>query len=152
MLVRSENLERSMSDYLIQEIKRNPNITVRYNTEVIDGDGEVRLECIVLRDTQTGTTSSVATNMLFALIGSEPNTDWLEGSIARNPKGFVMTGPELQRASLWAEDRPPKLYEASMPGVFAVGDVRHNSVKRLASAVGEGSVAVSMVHEYLGGN
>ena len=127
------------------------------HTEVVDGHGRQRLEGLTLRDRHTGQTRSVAASALFVLIGAEPRTDWLEGAVGRDQRGYVLTGPELLAdghaglvdQAAWPLERPPLLLETSLPGVFAAGDVRYRSVKRVASAVGEGSIAVQLVHQYL---
>ncbi len=153
LLVRAGTLVDSMSDYLIQEIDAADNIDVRFHTEVVDGRGDRRLEGLVLRDNHTGATESVATSALFVLIGAQPHTDWLPNDILRDKKGYIYTGQDLIREDTttkgWRLPRPPFLLESSMPGVFVVGDVRHNSVKRVTSAVGEGGVAIQMTHQYL---
>jgi thioredoxin reductase (NADPH) len=153
LLVRGESLETSMSDYLIKEIEATDNIEVRLNTSVIAGEGNRRLERLVLQNTRTGGTDTVDAAALFVLIGAEPHTNWLPESILRDKKGFVLTGADFVRTGKppegWSLDRQPYLFETSMSGVFAVGDVRHRSVKRIASAVGEGGIAIQLVHEYL---
>lgn len=151
LLVRGDSLERKMSDYLVQQIRRLPNVEVRLRTEVVDGDGEGQLERITLRDRARNTQETVPTRMLFVLIGARPHTGWLAGTLQRDDHGFILTGRDLD-SSLhdWPLARPPMRFETNMPGVFAVGDVRHGSVKRVASAVGEGAVAVQYMHDYLG--
>jgi thioredoxin reductase (NADPH) len=131
-----------MSDYLITEIGATANIDVRYRTEVVDASGEGRLDTIVVRDRELGTTETVRAAALFVLIGAEPFTDWLPAAINRDEWGYILTGPDAG-----ASDR--LAYESTMPGVFAVGDVRRDSVKRVASATGEGAVCVRLLHEYL---
>jgi thioredoxin reductase (NADPH) len=147
ILVRARSLATSMSSYLIQEIGNAPNISVRYRTEVAAGGGDGHLEQLLLRDRETGDTATVPAAGLFILIGARPSTSWLPEAIDRDPWGFVLTGPDA--AARWMPRRPPFLLETSLPGVFAVGDVRHGSVKRVASAVGEGSIATRFVHDYL---
>jgi len=150
LLVRGRSLADSMSDYLIRELRNEPNVDIRYRTEVVDGHGEARLEQLTLRDRDTGRTQTVAASALFVLIGAAPRTDWLPQEIARDRWGYLLTGDDLGGTpGGWALERPPLPLETSLPGVFAVGDVRHASVKRVASAVGEGSVSVRMVHDYL---
>jgi len=148
-----ERLGAFMSDYLVQEVQATPNITVVLHTEVVDGHGRQRLEGLTLRDRQTGSTRTVPAFAVFVLIGAEPRTDWLDGVVERDERGYVLTGRDLQRDGPlpggWPLDRPPLSLETSLPGVFAAGDVRYRSVKRVASAVGEGSIAVQLVHEYL---
>jgi len=148
-----ERLGAFMSDYLVQEVQATPNITVVLHTEVVDGHGRQRLEGLTLRDRQTGSTRTVPAFAVFVLIGAEPRTDWLDGVVERDERGYVLTGRDLQRDGPlpggWPLGRPPLSLETSLPGVFAAGDVRYRSVKRVASAVGEGSIAVQLVHEYL---
>jgi thioredoxin reductase (NADPH) len=153
LLVRGDCLAASMSEYLIKEIEASENIEVRFNTQAVDGGGEGRLEHLVLEDSTSGLTETVPAAALFVLIGAEPHTSWLPQDIQRDEKGYVITGKDLSRYGHprrgWHVERLPLLLETSISGVFAVGDVRHGSVKRVASAVGEGSIAVQMVHEYL---
>lgn len=154
VLVRGPSLAESMSNYLVKELEREPNIEIRYQTEVVDAQGETRLERLTLRDGKSGRTETVPAAAIFILVGAEPRTGWLPDAIKRDRWGYVLTGNDLRRnhrtaASCWPLERPPMLLETSMPGVFAVGDVRHASVKRVASAVGEGSISIRMVHEYL---
>jgi thioredoxin reductase (NADPH) len=148
LLVRADALEKGMSDYLVQQIRQTPNIEVRLGCEIAGGAGTHRLESLTLRSVRGGETETVPANMLFALIGAQPHTEWLAGTLARDDRGFILTGRDLPEDS-WPLSRRPKRYETSVPGVFAAGDVRHASSKRVASAVGEGSVAVQYVHEYL---
>ena len=154
LLVRGDSLAASMSDYLIREIEAAENVGVRFNTQVIDGGGEGRLERLVLKDSLSGLTETVPAAALFVLIGARPHTDWLPQEIERDEWGFILTGQDLlhdgRSPQGWHLEHPPLLLETSMPGVFAIGDVRHRSIKRVASAVGEGSVAIKLVHEYLG--
>jgi thioredoxin reductase (NADPH) len=150
LLVRGPSLEEGMSDYLVQEIRRRPNVEVRFRTEVVDGGGDGALDRIVLEDQARKTRETAATDALFVLIGVQPRTEWLSGTLARNPKGFIVTGRDLDRASDGGHhDRESMPLETSLPGVFAVGDVRLGSTKRVASAVGEGAMAVQYVHAYL---
>ena len=153
MLVRGGSLASSMSDYLIQEIDAAQNIDVRYHTQVVDGGGEGRLEHLVLEDSTSDLTETVPASALFVLIGAEPRTGWLPGEIQRDKRGFVLTGQDLLRDGRspegWPLARPPLHIETSIPGVFAAGDVRYGSVKRVASAVGEGAIAIQAVHEHL---
>jgi thioredoxin reductase (NADPH) len=148
LLVRGQSLAASMSDYLIKQIEATPNIQVRLQTRVIDGRGQYRLEGLVVEDSRTGQREEVAAAAVFILIGAEPRTDWLRDVVQRDDRGFILTGRDLP-AQAWPLDRPPLPFETSLPGVFAVGDVRHGSIKRVAEAVGEGSVAVGSVHRYL---
>ena len=153
MLCRSDTLERSMSHYLVQQIGEIPNIDVRLTTEVTEVEGIDHLEGLTLCDTRSGTQETAAASYLFVFIGAEPRTEWLEGVVARDERGFVLTGPDLltngRRPRGWGLDRDPYYLEASAPGVFAAGDVRANSIKRVASAVGEGAMAIQLLHTYL---
>jgi len=153
ILVRGPSLERSMSYYLIQQISGIANISVRTCTEVIGAQGGKHLESLTLRDTSTGETETVSAQWLFVFIGARPVTDWLNDAVARDERGFVVTGPDLagpgERLRGWNLDRSPYHLETSVPGVFVAGDVRAESAKRVASAVGEGAMAVMLVHRYL---
>jgi thioredoxin reductase (NADPH) len=147
ILVRSTTLAASMSQYLIREIGNTSNVDVRYGVDVIGGGGEGGLEHVRLRDRVSGAVRSEPAAGLFVLIGAEPFTGWLPEAVARDRWGYVLTGLDTGRH--WPLARTPLLLETSLPGVFAVGDVRHGSVKRVASAVGEGSICIRLVHEYL---
>jgi thioredoxin reductase (NADPH) len=153
LLARGESLASSMSQYLIKELEAAENIQVRVNTQVVNGGGKGRLEHLVLEDCATKRTEMVPAAALFVLIGARPHTRWLPEEVMRDERGYVITGNDLLRdGSLpegWPLERPPMLLETSVPGVFAAGDVRCGSVKRVASAVGEGSIAIQMVHKYL---
>jgi thioredoxin reductase (NADPH) len=153
LLVRGPGLEQSMSHYLIEQLRELPNVAVRTGVRVTDGGGDDHLEWIELEDVADGTRERVKTEFLFVFIGAAPRTDWLDGLVARDRRGFVLTGPDLvvdgSRPPGWDLDRDPWLLEASVPGVFVAGDVRASSVKRVASAVGEGALAVTLVHRYL---
>ncbi|MFY9931328.1 MAG: FAD-dependent oxidoreductase [Streptosporangiaceae bacterium] len=153
ILVRSPGLEKSMSFYLIRQIADIPNITVRTCTEVIEASGEDHLEKLTLRDSASGGTETVDAQMLFLFIGAAPLTDWLDGVVVRDSAGFVVAGPDLsvggERPRGWELDRMPYHLETSVPGVFVAGDARAESAKRVASAVGEGALAVMLVHRYL---
>jgi thioredoxin reductase (NADPH) len=153
LLVRADTLERSMSYYLIRQIRDIPNIEVRTRTQVVGMAGQEHLQWLRLCDTRTGTVREVASNFLFVFIGAAPCTEWLDGVIARDPAGFLLTGPDLlvggKRPAGWPLDRDPYYLEDSVPGIFAAGDARANSVKRVASAVGEGAMAIQLVHRYL---
>ena len=153
VLVRSRSLTDSMSDYLIREIDAAPNIEVRYGVQVVDGTGTDHLESLVLEDRQTRARWSVPAGGLFVLIGSEPRTGWAGDNPARDQGGFILTGPDVadDPDACWPAGRPPLLHETSLPGVFAAGDVRRGSVKRVASAVGEGAITIPLVHRYLEG-
>ena len=154
LVVRRGPLGAEMSDYLVRSIEETDNIAVRLGTEVVDGGGEGRLEYLVLRDRATGQTERVPAAGLFILIGAVPRTDWLPPDIERDESGYVVTGRDLLREGQppagWSLDRPPLPLETSLPGVFAAGDVRYRATKRVASAVGEGAIAIRLVHEYLG--
>ena len=153
MLVRADGLERSMSHYLIRQIRDTGNIQVRPNTSLVGASGTDHLERLRLCDTSDGTVEEVKAGYLFVFIGATPCTEWLDGVVERDRKGFVVTGPDLlaggRRPRGWPLDRDPYYLEASVPGVFAAGDARANSVKRVASAVGEGAMAIQLVHGYL---
>jgi thioredoxin reductase (NADPH) len=153
VLVRGPDLASSMSDYLVQELEQAGNVAVRLRTRVVDGLGDHRLEGLRLRRGGGGAAEEVPAAALFVMIGGEPRTDWLAG-VERDDRGYILTGHDLLgpdgRPAGWPLRRPPLLLETSIPGVFAAGDVRHRSVKRVASAVGEGAVAVQLVHQYLG--
>jgi len=153
LLVRGPSLERSMSYYLIQQIEAIPEITVRTCTEITAAHGNGHLESLTLRDTATGATQAADTQWLFVFIGAAPLTDWLDGVVIRDERGFVVAGPDLasfgQRPPGWDLDRPPYHLETSVPGVFVAGDARAESAKRVASAVGEGAMAVMLAHRYL---
>jgi thioredoxin reductase (NADPH) len=153
ILVRGDALAASMSEYLVQQIAGRDNIDVRIHTEIVDGRGDKRLEGLVVRDRSSGEALSVSADALFILIGAQPHTEWLPASIRRDEQGFILTGQDLTVVGEPEGEaplpRPPYLLESSMPGVFAVGDVRHGSVKRVASAVGEGGIAIQIVHQYL---
>jgi thioredoxin reductase len=149
VLVRAPSLAASMSDYLIRQIDAAPNVDVRYHVQVADGTGTGYLQSLVLADTATGARRSVPADALFVLIGSEPRTQWLGDSIARDRWGFIRTAPDLPAATRWPAGRPPLPLETSLPGVFAAGDVRRGSVKRVASAVGEGAATIPLIHRHL---
>jgi thioredoxin reductase len=156
VVVRAESLAPSMSDYLIREIDAMPNIGVQYQMQVVDGTGDDRLESLVLEDVKTGERRSVPADALFILIGAQPRTEWLGEDVAQDQWGFILTGSDLLddargTAAKGAGRRAPLLQETSLPGVFAAGDARHGSVKRVASAVGEGAVTIPQVHRYLEG-
>jgi thioredoxin reductase (NADPH) len=154
VLVRGEALKDTMSRYLIRRIEENPAISLRPHTEIVALEGNGQLERVSWRDKSTGGLETRDIRHVFLMTGAVPNTAWLDGCIALDPKGFVKTGAELKDADLaaakWPLARAPHLLETSRPGVFAVGDVRCGSIKRVASAVGEGSIAVSFVHQALG--
>ncbi|MFY1634788.1 FAD-dependent oxidoreductase [Solwaraspora sp. WMMB335] len=153
LLIRGGDLARSMSRYLIDQIERIPSIEVHPHTAVIGGTGNGHLESLALQDTRTGATRTAETAWLFVFIGAEPRTDWLDGAVFRDDRGYIVTGPDLtpggRRPPGWPLPRDPYLLESSVPGVFAAGDVRAESVKRVASAVGEGALVVTLAHRYL---
>lgn len=153
MLVRGESLTKSMSQYLIDQIESTPNITVRPYCSVVEVHGETSLEKIVVADSSSGSRETLPAKSLFIFIGAMPQTDWLNGVVERDQQGFILAGLDLlrdrQRPKGWALDRDPFLLESSVPGIFVAGDVRYGSVKRVASGVGEGSIAVQFIHRYL---
>ena len=153
LLVRAPSLESSMSYYLIQQIAAVPNISVRSCTEVVGAAGDEHLEQLILRDNTTGQTETVNAQFLFVFIGAAPRTDWLDGVVLRDARGFIVAGPDLavgaEQPRGWSLERAPYHLETSLPGVFAAGDVRFQSAKRVASAVGDGAMAVMLVHRYL---
>jgi len=153
LLVRGESLVASMSKYLIDEIARTPNIQVEYQTQVAEVHGSDRLEAITIDCGRSGSRETIPAKAMFVFIGAQPRTEWLKDFVERDRYGFILTGPDLMRDGKppknWPLERDPGLLETSLPGVFAVGDVRHGSVKRVASGVGEGSIAIQFVHQYL---
>ena len=153
LLVRGPDLTASMSHYLIRQLDAIDNVAVRAGTEVVEACGDGHLERLVLADRTTGRKQTVEAGSMFVFIGAAPRTEWLDGVIARDERGFVRTGPDLvvggQRPPGWSLDRDPYHLESSVPGIFVAGDVRAESVKRVASAVGEGAMAVTLVHRYL---
>ena len=153
MLVRGSSLAASMSQYLINQLKATANIQIEYNTSVAEAHGNDHLEAISIRCTVTNEVSKVPASSMFIMIGAAPNTEWLAEIVARDEYGFILSGPNLMRDGKrprgWMLDRDPGLLETNVPGIFVVGDVRSGSVKRVASGVGEGSVAISFVHQYL---
>jgi thioredoxin reductase (NADPH) len=152
MLVRSGRLSDTMSRYLVQRIEENPAIELHYHTEIVGLDGDTQLERVTWRDNQTGETSTHEIRYVFIMAGGSPRTEWLKGCVAMDNKGFILTGRDLDPVLNdyhWPLPRAPLMLETSQPGVFAVGDVRAGNVKRVASAVGEGSIAISLVHRVL---
>ena len=151
MLVRGDSLEKGMSKYLIDQIRRTSNIEVKVHSQVEEAMGEERLESLRIRNSSGETVE--AASSLFIFIGAAPKTDWLPPNVLRDPHGFVLCGSDLKvdgkLPAFWKEEREPYLLETSTPGIFAAGDARHGSVKRVASAVGEGSIAVQFIHQYL---
>jgi thioredoxin reductase (NADPH) len=153
MLIRSAGLAESMSRYLIRRIEQTPTIILRPHTEIVALEGGDHLESVRWRNNQTGQIEEHNIRHVFVMTGADPNTRWLNGCVALDSKGFIKTGPDLLPEDLsiarWPLVRPPYLLETSLPGVFAIGDVRGSSIKRVASAVGEGSIAISFVHQVL---
>jgi thioredoxin reductase (NADPH) len=153
ILVRGDGLAATMSQYLIDQIQRTPNIQIWTRASVSEVHGDKRLEEISVLCSDTDKIERVPASSMFIFIGALPRTDWLAGLVERDDRGFILTGPDLirngERPKGWALDRDPFLLETNVPGIFAVGDVRHGSVKRVASGVGEGSVAVQFIHQYL---
>jgi thioredoxin reductase (NADPH) len=153
MLVRGDSLASTMSQYLIDQIKETPNIQLWTHASVAEVHGDTHLEEVSVLCTDTNKVERVPANAMFIFIGALPQTDWLAGTVERDERGFLLTGPDAmeggQHPKGWAIERDPFLLETSVPGIFAVGDVRHGSVKRVASGVGEGSVAVQFIHQYL---
>jgi thioredoxin reductase (NADPH) len=153
LLVRGEGLADTMSRYLVRRIEEAPAILLRTGTEVVALEGGDHLERIRWRNNMTGEVEDHDIRHLFLMTGGIPNAGWLHGCVALDPKGFIKTGPDLTQEDLvgahWPLSRPPHLFETSLPGVFAVGDIRSGNIKRVASAVGEGSIAISFVHRVL---
>jgi thioredoxin reductase (NADPH) len=153
LIVRSDSLERKMSHYLIHQINETKNIRVWLNSVVTEVKGENKLDRLIVTNIKTGKQQVVPASGLFIYIGAEPHTDWLNDLIKRDAHGFILTGSDLQQDELknqgWMLDRQPSLLETSIPGVFAAGDVRHGSIKRIAAGVGEGSTAIQLIHQYL---
>jgi len=151
--VRGDSLSSSMSQYLIDQIQDTPNIQLWTHASVAEAHGDRHLEEISVLCSDTGSLERVPASAMFIFIGALPRTDWLASVIERDERGFLLAGPDLirdgQRPKGWALDRDPFLLETNIPGIFAVGDVRHGSIKRVASGVGEGSVAVQFIHQYL---
>ncbi len=150
MLVRSGGLAETMSRYLIQRIEENPNIELKFNSEIVSLEGESHLECVGWIDKSTGAKTVRNIRHVFIMTGASPRTEWLKGCLALDEKGFVLTGRDLEaRHGAWTQPRAPQMLETSLPGVFAVGDVRAGNVKRVASAVGEGAISIHLVHRNL---
>jgi thioredoxin reductase (NADPH) len=151
VLVRRETVAESMSGYLVTELEAIPNIEVRLGLEISGGGGVDGFDHVVVRSRRSGDEERIEADALFILIGSQPGTDWLKDSVVRDDWGFIVTGHDLVSGDYeytWTLDRPPMLLETSLPGVFAVGDVRRGSVKRVASSVGEGAIAVQLLHHH----
>jgi thioredoxin reductase (NADPH) len=149
ILCRGESLGKSMSEYLVQQLATRSNIHVLCRTEVVAANGDTALETIDVRDSTTGATARLDSGGVFIFIGADAETAWLPPEIALDAKGYVLTGPDARDAAEWRLDRDPYLLETSVPGIFACGDVRFSPVKRVAAAVGEGSMAIAFVHQYL---
>ncbi len=153
IVYRGDSLRKSMSEYLVKQVEGKENIEVRLNSSVVEAEGEDHLERISIKNSASGETEIVPTQSLFIFIGAVPHTDWLDGVVERDERGFILSGPDLskpgERPRGWKLDRDPYLLETSVPGIFVAGDVRHGSIKRCASAVGEGSIAIQFVHQYL---
>jgi thioredoxin reductase (NADPH) len=149
LVVRGPDLTATMSSYLIDAIDAAPNIELRITSEVVAGHGDPRLEGITVRDRESGAEDVLPCDGLFVMIGAQPRTDWLPAELGRDRFGFVLAGSDVAIHEAWPDGRPPQPYETTIPGLFAVGDIRCGSVKRVASAVGEGSVVVSQLHEHL---
>ena len=149
IVYRGDGLEKRMSRYLIDQLARRSNIRVLLNAEVVAARGETSLEAVVVRDTRTGAVAACPSGGLFIFIGADAQTSWLPAEIALDERGYVLTGPEMAAAGVWPLERDPYLLETSVPGIFACGDVRSGPVKRVAAAVGEGSMAIAFVHQYL---
>lgn len=153
ILYRSEDLGKGMSRYLIDQIEETPNIEVRTDSSVTETFGNESLERITIKNSKMGESETVPASSMFVFIGAVPKTDWLDGVVGRDEKGFILAGPDLmqdgKKPKGWTPDRDPYLLETSVPGIFVAGDVRHGSVKRVASGVGEGSIAVQFIHRYL---
>jgi thioredoxin reductase (NADPH) len=148
LVIRGDRLDKGMSQYLVDEITAAGNIEVRLNTEIIAADGGDQLERVTLLNNTTGDTATHDTEYVFTFIGARPNTDWLSTCIALDSNGFILTGPDVPIGPSWDLPRQPLLLETSVPGVFAAGDARANSMKRIASSAGEGAMAVALVHRY----
>jgi thioredoxin reductase (NADPH) len=153
MLVRAGELRSTMSRYLIERLTENPNIQLHFNTEIVALEGESSLERVTWQDRKTGEISTHDIRHVFLMTGASPRTEWLRGCVALDDKGFILTGRDLDGAApegpVWPLARAPQMLETSLPAVFAVGDARAGSVKRVASAVGEGAISVHMVHRTL---
>ena len=156
LLVRGDSLERSMSEYLIEELRALPNVSVRLAVELVDGEGEEQLQAVAVRTRSSGAVERIPTAGLFVMIGAEPHTDWLDGALQRDEGGFILTGNDLDldrdAQSSWPLERAPTLLETSIPGVFAAGDIRHGSVKRVTTAMGEGATVIQLVNQHLEGS
>jgi thioredoxin reductase (NADPH) len=148
---RGEDLREEMSSYLAARIEQTDNIDLLPHSEIVKVEGDEEVQAAVVRNNETGQERQMETPAVFIFIGAEPHTEWLPPEIERDENGFIRTGPDLAHSSSWPLVRPPYFLETSCPGVFAAGDVRANSIKRVASAVGEGSMTIHFVHQYLSG-
>ena len=153
MLVRGTGLAATMSRYLIDQIEQTPNIAVYTETRVVEAHGEDHLSAITIHCDKTGERETLPASSIFIFIGAEPRTEWLGSTVQRDQRGFILTGASFLKDGIrpqgWQLERRPSIFETNVPGIFAVGDVRQGSVKRVASGVGEGSIAVQFVHQYL---
>jgi thioredoxin reductase (NADPH) len=149
LLVRGDALEKSMSHYLIEQLRRKPNIAVALNCEVLGVHGNDHLDAIDVANRATGEVRREDSAGLFVFIGADAQTDWLPPEIGRDPRGYVLTGTDVVKSGVWSQSRDPYLLETSVPGIFACGDVRLSPVKRVAAAVGEGSMAIAFTHQFL---
>ena len=153
MVIRGSSLEAGMSQYLVDQLRANPKVEVLLGTTIESVEGDNKLKSVVLREAASGECRSLPAAALFIFIGALPHSELVAGLVERNPTGFVLTGPDLMHGGLrprgWTQPRDPFLLETSAPGIFAAGDVRHGAVRRVASAVGEGAICVSLIHEYL---
>ena len=151
ILIRGASLDASMSRYLIDELERKPNVHIRSGGEIVRCVGEDRLECVTIRNRADGSLEDVDVHAVFIFIGADAMTDWLPKEVVRDERGYVCTGRDVTdlMPDAWPLERDPYLLETSVPGIFAAGDVRHGSIKRVASGVGEGSIAIAFVHEHL---
>jgi thioredoxin reductase (NADPH) len=149
LLVRGDSLEKGMSHYLVEQLRAKSNVTVQLRSEIHAVHGDTHLTAIDIRDAASGEVRRHDCGGLFIFIGADAETEWLPADIARDARGYVLTGDDLKKTGRWSHSRDPYLLETSAPGVFACGDVRLSPVKRVASAVGEGSMAIAFVHQYL---
>jgi thioredoxin reductase (NADPH) len=149
LVVRGDSLEKSMSQYLVDQVRSKQNIVCALRSEVTAVDGVQQVESVAIRNAVTGETRQVASSGVFVFIGADAETDWLPREIRRDARGYVLTGTDTPRDGAWPLDRDPYLLETSVPGIFACGDVRFGPVKRVAAAVGDGSMAIAFIHQFL---
>jgi thioredoxin reductase (NADPH) len=149
LMCRGDALEKSMSQYLVDQVRRKSNIVIKLGAEVAAVHGDVKLEALDISDRATGTATRCTSGGLFIFIGADADTAWLPPEIALDSRGYLLTGADLAASGRWSRDRDPYLLETSVPGIFASGDVRFSPVKRVAAAVGDGSMAIAFVHQYL---